>query len=112
MDKDRQIGEEIVALLNYMLSKLGAKQLLKFLQRNQYLVDRYQSLKTQFYRKNQQCKDLYKQQVYCKNVIGDIEEGLNYFCRQCICSNSVFCNTDCKVYEILKIIEKGRVTTK
>lgn len=104
--------KEIVALLNYMLSKLGAKQFLKFLQRNQYLVDRCQTLEKQFYRKNQQCKDLYKKQVCFKNVIGDIEEMLNYLCRQCIGSKSVFCKTACKVYEMLEIIEKGRVTTK
>lgn len=63
MNKDEEICAEITALLNYMLKSLGAKDLLKFLHINTYLVDKYLKLKAQFKRKNQQCFKLYQRNV-------------------------------------------------
>lgn len=63
MNKDEEICTEIAALLSYMLRSLGVKDLLKFLHRNTYLVDRYLKLKAQFKRKNQQCFKLYQRNV-------------------------------------------------
>lgn len=48
MNKEEEICTEIAALLSYMLRSLGVKDLLKFLHRNTYLVDRYLKLKAQF----------------------------------------------------------------
>ena len=63
MNKDKEIYAEITALLNYMLRSLGAKDMLKFLHRNTYIVDKYLKLKAKFKRKNQQCFKLYERNV-------------------------------------------------
>lgn len=81
MNKDEEICAEITALLNYMLRSLGAKDLLKFLHRNTYLVDRYLKLKAQFKRKNQQCFKLYQRNVELekqfKQTLNEIEKIAN-----------------------------------
>ncbi len=127
MNKDEEICAEITVLLNYMLRSLGAKDLLKFLHRNTYLVDRYLKLKAQFKRKNQQCFKLYqrnvelekqlkkiaiisenetKEWIVLNNAVCNIAKILRQQCKYCEDKQSELCNADCKIKVILEIIKK------
>lgn len=129
MNKDEEICAEITALLNYMLRSLGAKDLLKFLHRNTYLVDKYLKLKAQFKRKNQQCFKLYqrnvelekqlkkiaiisknetKEWIVLNNAVCNIAKILRQQCECCKDKQSELCNADCKIKVILEIIKKTK----
>ena len=129
MIKSEEICAEITALLNYMLRSLGAKDLLKFLHRNTYLVDRYLKLKAQFKRKNQQCYKLYqrnvelekqlkkiaiisenetKEWIVLNNTVCNIAKILLQQCKFCEDKQSELCNADCKIKVILEIIKKTK----